>query len=194
MAVPSNLLNVTDNSFYIPTEMEKVSGVAKLPDGKIDAVGLLYSDEDLYTYPTYPGDNQDAYNIGVQYSTNYAKKGTSTRDMRMLLPYGLSGLMGLSAGDLVRWKTSSGGTNTYMATVRGLVTKMPGFYFSGLNVVALNAKALISMDDFTQFKDDCFGYNENNTERYANATEGYEFTDQIPKQSLFLKLNPDISD
>jgi len=37
--------------------MEQVNGVAKLADGKIDAIGLLYSDENLYIYPTYPGDD-----------------------------------------------------------------------------------------------------------------------------------------
>jgi len=64
-----------------------------------------------------------------------------------------------------------------MATVRGLVTKMPGFYFSGLNTVVLNAKALISVDDFITYKEDCFAYNKTNIERYENATKGYEFTD-----------------
>jgi hypothetical protein len=147
-AVPRNFFNVTGTDFYIPTEMQKVSSVPKLPDGKIDGVGLLYSNESMYTYPTYPGDDQDAYNIGVQDDVNYSKKGTSTLDFGMLLPYGLSGPMGISAGDLIRWTTHSGGTNTYLGTARGLVTKMPGFYFSGLNVVALAANALISMDGY----------------------------------------------
>lgn len=74
--------------------------------------------------------------------------------------------MGIQAGDIIRWTTTSGGTDQYMATVRGLVTKMPGFYFSGLNTVVLNAKALISVDDFIVYKDNCFAYDSDNLERY----------------------------
>jgi len=52
-----------------------VDGVPKLPDGKVDVVGLLYSDDNLYQYPTYPSDDQDAYGIGVQYNQTYADRG-----------------------------------------------------------------------------------------------------------------------
>ena len=62
--VPSNLLNVTYAEFYVPDDMQDVTGVPNLPDGKIDAVGLLFSDNNLDQYPTYPDNDQDAYKIG----------------------------------------------------------------------------------------------------------------------------------
>jgi len=49
--VPENLMSVIDDSLYIPTDMQSVSGVGDLSDGKVNAVGLLYSDEDLSEYP-----------------------------------------------------------------------------------------------------------------------------------------------
>ena len=54
--------------------------------------------------------------------------------MKLLLSSGLSAKMAIKAGDLVEWEASS--TNqVYRSTVRGLVTKIPGFFFSGLNTV-----------------------------------------------------------
>ena len=54
-----------DAAYFIPDDMQDVSGVADLPDGKVDAVALLFSDSDLYYYPTYPSNDQDAYDIGM---------------------------------------------------------------------------------------------------------------------------------
>jgi len=59
--------------------------------------------------------------------------------MKFLLSSGLSGPLGLKAGDQVRWYGSNNDDNIYLGTVRGLITKLPGFQFSGLNaVVAFN--------------------------------------------------------
>ena len=69
--MPSNLLNVTYAEFYIPDDMQDVSGVSDLPNGKVDAVGLLFSENNLDQYPTYPGEDQDAYEVGKQKTTSY---------------------------------------------------------------------------------------------------------------------------
>ena len=61
---------------------------------------MIWSEEDLYEYPTYPSDNQDAYDIGVQFSQTYNTG--YTRDVPIIVSYGLSQPMGLKAGDLVR--------------------------------------------------------------------------------------------
>ena len=53
MGIPRNMLDVLNDEFYIPKDMQSISGVGDLSDGKSDAVGLLFSDEDLYQYPTY---------------------------------------------------------------------------------------------------------------------------------------------
>lgn len=52
--VPRNFLQVVNPDYYIPTDMQDVSGVGDLSDGKVDAVGLLYSDQDVEQYPTFP--------------------------------------------------------------------------------------------------------------------------------------------
>ena len=42
--VPANFMNVINDEFYMPKDMQDVSDVPDLSDGKPDAVGLLYSD------------------------------------------------------------------------------------------------------------------------------------------------------
>ena len=48
--VPANFMNVINDEFYMPKDMQDVSDVPDLSDGKPDAVGLLYSDEDETQY------------------------------------------------------------------------------------------------------------------------------------------------
>lgn len=191
--VPANLLDVTFSEFYIPKDLQDVSGVSTLDDGKVNAVGLLYSDKDIVQYPTYPSDDQDAYNIGRQYSRTY---GTGpTENVKLLLSSGLQQPMGIEAGNIVNWQAFYHGTVKYRSTVRGLVTKFPGFTFSGLNTIQfLGNTALMSMDQFEVFLQDLYNTNVDYEQRVQNKTAGYTFVDNIPKGILFVKLNPDISD
>lgn len=67
-AIPENFLNVSLVDFMIPSDTMSVDGVSDLSNGKEDVVGMLYSSNNLYQYPTYPGDDQDAFDIGIQYN------------------------------------------------------------------------------------------------------------------------------
>ena len=62
-------MNVIDDSLYIPTDIESVSESENLDDGKVNAVELLYNENDIEYYPTYEDVDfsyQDYYNISVQ--------------------------------------------------------------------------------------------------------------------------------
>ena len=63
--VPENFMKVINDEFYIPTDMQDVSGVSDLPDGKTDAVALLYSDNDFTPYPCAETENQDCFGVAV---------------------------------------------------------------------------------------------------------------------------------
>ena len=79
--------------------------------------------------------------------------------------------------------------------MRGLITKFPGFTFSGLNTIQLRGNtALMSMTQFKQFIEDTYSANSEAEDRVTSKTAGYTFYDGIPKQTLFVKLNPDISE
>lgn len=79
-----------------------MEGVDDLSDGKVNAIGLLFSDNDLYEYPTYPSGDIDYYGIGVQNNTYY-NKGQSTTNIKLIVSEGIKDHMGISAGDLLRW-------------------------------------------------------------------------------------------
>ena len=64
----------------------------------------------------------------------------------MLLPEGNSAPFSLSAGDLVKIRMTMLGFTYYRGLVRGLVTKMPGFKFSGRNTVLLFNSAIMTID------------------------------------------------
>jgi len=77
----------------------------------------------------------------------------------MLLSYGLEGPVGIAAGDRIRWRSSNGEDNSYMlymGTARSMLTKFPGFIFSGLNTVALFSSIIISENDYKTYMQDAY--------------------------------------
>ena len=84
----------------------------------------------------------------------YTNSSWPTRNIPIIISAGLSQPMGVKAGDITR-TTFQGAT--YMSTVRGLVTKFPGFTFSGLNTIQLRGNtALMSMDQYKLFMEDVY--------------------------------------
>ena len=98
--MPKNLLNVLDSKYLVIDDVQSISESETLSDGKVDVVGLLFSDEDVYQYPTYPSDDQDAYEIGMSYEDD--QNTGSTKNIPVLLSAGLSGVLGIEAGGKVR--------------------------------------------------------------------------------------------
>ena len=118
-------------------------------------------------------------------------------DVPMLVSYGLSGPMGLKAGDRIRWYTSNtqgaSSRNIYMGTVRSMLTKFPGYTFSGLNTIIVMNQALIGMNEYQTFVDDLFRYNATYAEILLNNTSTYQFNDNIPKQNLYIKFRDGVT-
>ena len=81
-----------------------MSGVKSLSDGKVNAVGLLYSNADVSEYPSYPELDQtyqDYYNVSVQQNfTEYV--GLPTQTINILLPSGLEDPYAIEAGDIMK--------------------------------------------------------------------------------------------
>ena len=84
--------------------------------------------------------------------------------------------MGIEVGDIVNMKFYYDGYVKYRATVRGMLTKFPGFTFSGLNTITLLGNtALMSMDQYYDFMQDVYGYDVDASERFSNYTEANEY-------------------
>ena len=106
-AVPENFLNVTDVEFYVPTSIEGgFSETNTTIDGnKIDAIGLLYSEENEDYYPSYPGDDQDYYNVTVYSDSGDPYKPTGpTWSLNTIMPSGMRGALNCKrAGELINF-------------------------------------------------------------------------------------------
>ena len=71
---------------------------------------------------------------------------------------------------------------------------MPGYAFSGLNISIFNNQALITLDQYKQLMQDLFDKDPYFEYVWERDTEQYQFKDMVPKQKLFIKLNPDVTD
>ena len=61
--VPENYLEVTDLTFYYPKKLQDNVNVKKTENNELDAVAMLYSDESVNHYPSWPGSNTDYYDV-----------------------------------------------------------------------------------------------------------------------------------
>ena len=102
---------------------------------QIDAVGLLFSDEETRPYPNYSPDcpncgrSTDYYNISVTPSADPPYYFTNT--VRMILPSGARKAMNAKAGDIIRLTNDPSDTALTLRTiVRAYAEKFPGFLFS----------------------------------------------------------------
>ena len=82
-AVDKNLFNVTGTEFYLIDELQEDVEVDEY-DGKRDAIALLYTEDGIDQYVTYPSTNRNGYNTII---TNQSFNGT-TETIKMLLPSG----------------------------------------------------------------------------------------------------------
>lgn len=119
----------------------------------------------------------------------------------MLLPSGIMDYYAIEAGSLMKVRTQvvapSQDDLQYQyvrAEARGLATKIPGFFFSGRNTVLLNLQSLVSMDAYQAFIDDIYASCDDCESYFLEKTSTYQFFDNIPKQSLYVRLSPDITD
>ena len=77
---------------------------------------------------------------------------------------------------------------------------MPFYFFSAFPFVTKVTRVLVSEADFMlMVKTNIFDQkdkqgNYSYKEKYDKETAGYEWPDGIPKETLFVKLNPDISE
>lgn len=166
--VPPNFLNVTDLAFYYPKDVQDDVKVNTTASGRPNAVAMLYSDEQVDEYPTYPGTDTDYYNVTVG---AYNGRERFTETIKILIPSGFEDKLSATAGDVIRLQNRDNGYWTYRAEIRGMITKMPGFAsFSGYSSAAAllgTPAGLVSNVQYKQMLDD-FGSEYSNPDAMAN--------------------------
>ena len=128
--MPENFLSVADIEFYYPQSLQDNVQTNSTVNGYRNAIEMLYSDQLVSQYPSYPGNDTDYYDIIVGSDPNPDQKFTET--MKILLPAGLEDILSIKSGDIIRLRNGNDNSKwTYRTDIRGMITKMPGFTFSG---------------------------------------------------------------
>ena len=131
---------------------------------------MLYSDELVSQSPSYPSDNTDYYDIISGSDPNPEQKFTET--MKVLLPAGLENILSINSGDIIRLRNGRSNDKwTYRTDIRGMITKMPGFSFSGYKtgVQLLGTPAAIVSDiQYKRMLDDFASVNQQALEYFYN--------------------------
>jgi hypothetical protein len=85
----------------------------------------------------------------------------------------------------------------YKVKVQAMLTKLPGWYFTAYQSAQFFSQQLVSetqykalIEDFIQTSDKPEELRQN----YADMINTYNFTNDIPKYKVFVKLNQTISD
>ena len=63
VGVPENFMNVALGGLYVYDDLQDGVDMTETPEGQKDAISLLYSDEEIDEYVSYPTDNQDGYGV-----------------------------------------------------------------------------------------------------------------------------------
>ena len=77
--------------------------------------------------------------------------------------------------------------------IRALVSKIPGFYFSDYFQEESLLTALVSIPQFGDILDDLFTGHPDFKATYEALNETAKWVDGIPKNTLLVRLNPDIT-
>jgi len=75
--------------------------------------------------------------------------------------------------------------------VRGLITKLPGFYFSGYKNPIIVPSAVTSTAQIARLMHDYWEVNPGAEESFNKRVGFFNSTDGIPKEMLFVKLTPE---
>jgi len=82
---------------------------------------------------------------------------------------------------------------TYKAKVVGMLTKLPGWYFTAYQSAQFFSQQLISEVQYRALINDFMKTEKNSKKAYDDIISSYNFTEGVPKYKIFVKLNDTIS-
>jgi hypothetical protein len=139
------------------------------------------------------------YNISV--TLNPIPLNNLTQEIKVLVPEGFRDGLSIDTSTPARMcLTASSNTNSaacenvYRARVRGMLTKIPGFTFMSYRQIMFFASVIVSDKQYANLINNTIGNDQRLREMYDKLVEGYNFTNGIPKQLMFVKLDPNIDE
>jgi len=99
MGVPRNYLKVTDLTFYYPYDLQSDVDVGDTENGQPDAVEMLYTNDNVDEYGTWPSTDTDEYDVAVGEMDTRQR---FTRTLRALIPSAFRTVLSTKAGEIIR--------------------------------------------------------------------------------------------
>ena len=99
VAVPENFLNVTLDELYVYNELQSNVDYERTSIGQKDAISLLYNEDEVDQYVTYPSKNQNGYNIISNDGSDDMQGPTWT--LKMLIAGIYSSVYSVDVGDIL---------------------------------------------------------------------------------------------
>lgn len=75
-----------------------------------------------------------------------------------------------------------------------MITKLPGFYYTAYATAQFYNQPIVSQPDYRVLLDDFMADDPAKRVKFERMISSYNFTDDIPKLKVFIKLADDISD
>lgn len=169
-------------------EPKLVSGSSQVDAG--DALFVDYSKSDK--------EHEAADEFGIKTTTSrVAPREKPLGTVNVIIPEGLRDPMALNTTTTGRLRLSFSelyGEVNYRTRIVAMAQKLSGFYFTRYRIAQLWPTILMSDEDFGEILKELREYDKTFREAYDDAFNSYEFANDSPKASLFVKLDPQISD
>ena len=149
-----NYLQIVNNAYYLPREVQDGLHLGELPGGEQDVVEALYSNESLDLFDG----TKDPYNITV--GNQWAVRGDAVEEIKVLVPEGFRDALSLDTSTQARmcaryqYDNSDNCNNVYRMKIRAMITKIPGFLFMSYRQIAFMGTVLISNLQYKVMLDD----------------------------------------
>lgn len=133
-AIQPNFLDTVNLKYYLPTELqddiikeykEKGEPIKMLENGQIDPIQFIFSDYALEENQ----EEKDPYNLSID---NFPDQSQSQymKQIKVIIPEGYRDVLSLDTTRAARLCLNNC-KSAYKVTIRGMATKIPGWFFTG---------------------------------------------------------------
>jgi ABC-type antimicrobial peptide transport system permease subunit len=161
-----------------------------LPSGDIDPVPLIFSN---LTLDGTEGATRDPHGISI---SNFAPDTESDyyEEIKVIVPEGYRDVLSLDTkrGARICIGSRRNCKTAYKVKVRAMLTKIPGFFFTAYQSAQFFGQQLVSEKQYKAILEDYFRTNPGARKNFEDMISSYNFTEDVPKYKLFIKLAPNI--
>jgi len=197
-AIQRNFLEVTKLKYYIPNEIEqevidahRAEGeeVRLLETGDVDPVQFLFSDKALSDSEQT---SSDPYGVSFENNPRSFDSLQYMKEVKVLVPEGYRDVLSLDTSRPARICVGSRRDckTAYKVKVRGMLTKMPGWFFTAYQSAQFFSQQLVSESQYRELLEDYFDSHEGTRENFEKLISSYNFTDNVPKYKMYVRLSP----